>query len=66
MCILSTRLFDPNVVYLRRVKTRQSAPDVGAHSLGQVEAYCTVREVLSETITLVPPKAGLSRERSDS
>jgi hypothetical protein len=51
---------------LRRVgKTRQSAPDVGARRLGQDEQYLTVREILSEARTLVPPKAGLSRERSD-
>ena len=51
---------------LRRVgKTRQSAPDVGARRLGQEEQYLTVREILSEASTLVPPWAGLSRERSD-
>jgi hypothetical protein len=38
---------------------------VGAHSLGQDEQYLTVREILSEASTLVPPQAGLSRERSD-
>jgi len=56
---------NPNVAYPRRGKTRQSGPDVAAHRLGQVEAYLTVREVLSEASTVVPPKAGLSRERSD-
>ena len=51
---------------LRRVgKTRQSAPNVGARRLGQDEQYLTVREILSEASTLVPPQAGLSRERSD-
>jgi hypothetical protein len=45
-------------------KTRKRAPDVPAHRLRQVEAYFTVREVLSEASTAVPPKAGLSRERS--
>ena len=51
---------------LRRVgKARQSAPDVGARRLGQDEQYLTVREILSEASTLVPPWAGLSRERSD-
>ena len=51
---------------LRRVgKTRQSTPDVGARRLGQDEAYLTVRDILSEASTAVPPKAGLWRERSD-
>jgi hypothetical protein len=51
---------------LRRVgKTRQSASDVDARRLGQDEQYLTVREILSEASTLVPPQAGLSRERSD-
>ena len=51
---------------LRRVgKTRQSAPNVGARRLGQDEQYLTVREILSEVSTPVPPRAGLSRERSD-
>ena len=36
-----------------------------AHRLGQDEAYFTVREILAEASTAVPPKAGLSRERSD-
>jgi len=50
----------------RRVgKTRQSVPHVGARRLGQDEQYLTVREILSEASTLVPPKAGLSRERSN-
>ena len=37
---------------------------MAAHSLGQVEAYFTVREVLAEESTVVPPKAGLWREHS--
>jgi len=53
---------NPNVAYLRRGKTRQSAPDVAAHRLGQVEAYLTVREALSETSTSAD--GVLSRERS--
>ncbi len=46
-------LFDvkPNVAYLCRGKTRKSASDVAAHRLGQVDAYLTVREVLSEAST---------------
>ena len=55
---------NPNVAYLCRGKTRKSVSDVAAHRLGQVEAYFTVREVLSEASTLAPPQAGLSRERS--
>ncbi|MDH3952454.1 MAG: hypothetical protein OEV11_15600 [Deltaproteobacteria bacterium] len=35
-----------------RGKTRQSASNVAAHSLGQVEAYFTVREVLAEASTV--------------
>jgi len=51
---------------LRRVgKTRQSVPNVGARRLGQDEQYLAVREILSEASTLVPPPAGLSRERGD-
>ena len=34
-----------------RGKTCQSAPDVAAHSLGQVEAYFTVREILAKAST---------------
>jgi len=41
----------PNVANLCRGKTRQGAPDVAAHSLGQVEAYLTVREILAEAST---------------
>jgi len=52
----------PNVAYLRQEKTRKSAPDVAAHRLGQVEAYFTVREVLSEASTAAD--GALSRERS--
>ena len=44
---------------------RQSTPNVGARRLGQDELYLTVREILCESSTLVPPRAGLSRERSD-
>ena len=36
-----------------------------AHRLGQDEAYFTVREILAEASTTVPPKAGLCREPSD-
>ncbi len=54
----------PTVAYLRRGKTRQSAirRRRTAHSLGQVEAYLTVREVLSEASTATD--GALSRERS--
>ena len=38
---------------------------MGARRLGQDEQYLTVREILSEASTRVPPQAGLSRERSD-
>jgi hypothetical protein len=41
----------PNVANLCRGKTRQGAPDVVARSLGQVEAYLTVREFLAEAST---------------
>ena len=51
---------------LRRVgKTPQSAPNVGARRLGHNEQYMTVREILSEATTLIPPQAELSRERSN-
>jgi hypothetical protein len=53
---------NPNVAYLRRGKTRKSASDVAAHRLGQVEAYFTVREILSEASTAAD--GALSRERS--
>ena len=55
-------IINPNVVYLRRGKTRKSAPDVGANRLGQAEAHLTVPEVLSETSTAADGL--LSRERS--
>ncbi len=55
-------LINPNVAYLCRGKTRKSASDVAAHRLGQVEAYLTVREVLSEASTAAD--GVLSRERS--
>ena len=35
-----------------------------SRSLGQVEAYLTVREILAEASKGVPPKAGLWREFS--
>ena len=38
----------PNDANLYRGKTRQGASDVASRSLGQVEAYLTVREVLPE------------------
>ena len=38
----------PNVANLHRGKTRQGASDVASRSLGQVEAYLTVREILAE------------------
>jgi len=41
---------------------RKRASDVAAHKLGQVEAYFTVREVLSEASTAAD--GVLSRERS--
>jgi hypothetical protein len=55
---------NPNVANLLRGKTRQSVPDVAECRLGQDEAYLTVRDILAEASTVVPPKAGLSRERS--
>ena len=51
MVLASLLQVNPNVAYLRQEKTRKSAPDVSAHSIGQVEAYFTVREVLSEAST---------------
>ena len=54
---------NPNVANLLRGKTRQSVPDVAARRLGEDEAYLTVRDILSEASTVVPPRAGLSRER---
>jgi hypothetical protein len=47
---------------LRQEKMRKSAPDMAAHRLGQVEAYFTVREVLSEASTAAD--GALLRERS--
>ena len=61
LCILFSGY--PNVVYPRRGKTRQSAPNVCARRLGQDEQYLTVREILSEASTLTD--GALSRERSD-
>ena len=51
---------------MTRKNVQECVPAEGgtAHRLGQVEAYLTVRGVLSEASTAVPPKAGLSRERS--
>jgi hypothetical protein len=58
---------NPNVANLLRGKTRQSVPDVAVRRLGEDEAYLIpVRDILSEASTVVPPKAGLSRERSGS
>jgi hypothetical protein len=53
---------NPNVAYLCRGKTRKSASDVAAHRFGQVEAYFTLREVLSEPSTAADDV--LSREFS--
>jgi len=50
---------NPDVASLCREKTRKSASDVTAHRLGQVEAYVTVREVLSKASTAAD--AALSR-----
>jgi hypothetical protein len=52
----------PNVACLLRGKTRKSASDEAARRVGQVEAYLTVREVLSEASTAAD--GVLSRERS--
>ena len=41
----------PNVEYLCRAKTRKNASDVATRRFGQVEAYLTVRQVLSEAST---------------
>ena len=53
MCSGAARaeVLNPNVANLCRGKTRQGAPDVVARSLGQAEAYLTVREVLAEAST---------------
>ena len=55
-------LFNPNVASPLRGKTRQSAPDVDAHRLGQDEQYLTVREILSEVSTVA--NGELSREQA--
>ena len=55
-------LANPNFTYLYQGKTRKSASDVATHRLGQVEAYLTVREVLSEAS--MAADGVLSRERS--
>ena len=39
---------NPNVANLCRRKTHQGTSDVASHSLGKVEAYLTVREILPE------------------
>jgi hypothetical protein len=41
-------LIYPNAADLCREKTHQGAPDVAWRSLGKVEAYFTVREILPE------------------
>ena len=53
---------NPNVAAPFRGKTRKSASDEAPRSLGQVEAYLTVRQVLSEASTA--SDGVLSRERS--
>ena len=50
---------NPNFVYLCQGKTRKSASDVAAHRLGRVEAYLTVREVLSEASAAVFTGVGM-------
>ena len=62
MVLASLLQGNPNVAYLRQEKTRKRAPDVAAHRIGQVEAYFTVREVLSEASTAAD--GALSCERS--
>jgi hypothetical protein len=52
----------PNIADLYRGKTPQSTSNVAAHSLGQVEAYLTVHEIMAEASPVAPPKAGLWRE----
>ena len=42
---------NPTVADLQRGKTRQSAPDVAEHSLGQIVAYLTVCEILADAST---------------
>jgi len=59
---------NPNVANLCRGKTRQGASDVVARSLGQAEAYLTVREVLTEASrgadgSLWPEFSGFGRFR---
>ena len=49
--VVDCQIVNPNVADLCRGKTRQNAPDVVAHSLGQIEAYFTVREILAEAST---------------
>jgi hypothetical protein len=52
-----------NVSDLHRGKTRKSVSDVAARRLGQVEAYLTVPEILSEASTA--PDGVPWRERCD-
>ena len=44
-----TVISNPNTAKMYRGKTRQGVPDAASHSLGKVEAYLTVREILPET-----------------
>lgn len=44
---VSTKVY-PNVANLHRGKKGQGASDAASRSLGQVEAYWTVREILPE------------------
>jgi len=60
--VLQQSRVNPKVAYQCRVKTLKSASDVAARRLGQVEAYLTVREVLSEASTAAD--GVLSSERS--
>jgi hypothetical protein len=61
--MLSMDQIYPNVAYLCRGKTRKSTPGDAARSLGQVEAYLTVRECLSEAS--IAADGVLSCERSN-
>ena len=53
MLLRTCWVVNPNVANLCRGKTGQGAPDVVARSLGQAEAYLTVREVLAEAYLTV-------------
>jgi len=48
------RIVYPSVANLHREITRQGRSDVASRSLGQVEAYLTVREILPEASTVRP------------